>query len=149
MLHWHSWRYLHFVGYRLNVTILKTKAVSDWLACVLECVTEPCCRSINYKKSSISQNESNCEMLHNMVYNTSQKLLEPNCSYDHVFLNNPQKVKIIHNILYLERVRFVRITKLARISHSPTNKLWKLSGACGKLVMWFINIFAFSPTHFS
>ena len=83
----------NLLGYRLNVSIVMTKVVSDWLACVVECVKEPCCRSINYKKTSISQNESNCEMLHNMVYNVSQKHLEANCSYNHVYLNNPQKVK--------------------------------------------------------
>ena len=92
-----SWRYLYYVGYRLNVTILMTKVVHDWLGCVLECVTQPCCRSINYKKTLNLQNESNCEMLHNMVYNTSRKFLERNCSYDHVYLNNPQKVQVIHN----------------------------------------------------
>ena len=74
------------------------KVVSDWLACILECVTEPCCRSINYKKTSIAQNESNCEMLHNTVHNSSQKSLQANFSYDHVYLSNPQKVKIIHYV---------------------------------------------------
>jgi hypothetical protein len=92
-----SWCCLNFIGYRLNVTVLTTKVVHDWLACVIECYNEPCCRSINYKNTLNLQNEPNCEMLHNVVYNMSQKYLERNCSYNHVFLNNPQKVKIILN----------------------------------------------------
>jgi hypothetical protein len=32
-----------------------------------------------------------------MVYNISQEFLEANFSYNHVYLNNPQKVKMIHN----------------------------------------------------
>jgi hypothetical protein len=82
------------VGYRLNVAVLNTTVTTDWLACVMECVTEPCCRSINYKNTLNLQNEPNCEMLHNLVYDTSQELLEANSSYNHVYLNNPPKVKL-------------------------------------------------------
>ena len=87
-------------GYRLNMTILMTKVVPHWLKCVLECVKEPCCRSINYKKTVNLPIESNCEMLHNLVYNTSQKFLETNCSYNHVYLNSPRKVKIVTTWIY-------------------------------------------------
>ena len=66
------------------------KSLSQWMDCVVECVKQPCCRSINYKQTS--HGESNCEMLHNLVYNTSEKLLERNPFYDHVYLINPRKV---------------------------------------------------------
>ena len=63
--------------------------------CLVECVTEPCCRSINYKKHH-SDNETNCEMLHSLVDNTtSQKSLDENNSYDHIYLINPEKVRQI------------------------------------------------------
>ena len=68
------------------------KTVSEWTECIIECVKEPCCRSINYRKTLC--NETNCEMLHNVVYNTSEKLLEKNSSYDHVYLTNPHKVTL-------------------------------------------------------
>ena len=71
-----------------------TKVVSDWPDCVMECVREPCCRSINYKRTANLKNESNCEMLHNLVYNTSQKFLVANYTYNHVYLGNPRKVKL-------------------------------------------------------
>ena len=79
-------------GFRLNTTVLMTKGVSQWINCIIECVKEPCCRSINYKKTF--QNEPNCEMLHDVVYNTTEKVLERNFSYDYVYLLDPQKVWI-------------------------------------------------------
>ena len=80
------------LGYRLNTTLWMMKNVSSKVECVIECVNEPCCRSINYKKNS--HNEANCEMLSDVVYNTSdpEKVLVKNCSYDYVYLTNPQKV---------------------------------------------------------
>ena len=84
---------LFSLGFRLNTTVLMTKFVSQWMECVMKCVNEPCCRSINYKKTF--QNEANCEMLHDVVYNTSEKDLERNFSYDYIYLNEPQKVRII------------------------------------------------------
>ncbi len=58
----------------------------------MECATEACCRSINYKKTAPLHNEPNCEMLHDVVYNTSEKMLDKNSSYDYVYLVNPEKV---------------------------------------------------------
>ena len=68
-----------------------TKVVSEKLGCVMECSNEPCCRSINYKK--IFRNEPNCEILHNVVYNTSENALKKNSSFDYVYLTNPEKVR--------------------------------------------------------
>ena len=60
--------------------------------CLIECLKEPCCRSINYKKHR-GENETNCEMLHKLVDNpASQEVLEKNNSYDHIYLINPKKV---------------------------------------------------------
>ncbi len=70
-----------------------TKFVSQRIDCVMECATEPCCRSINYKK--VLQNESNCELLHNVIYDESEEVLEKISSYDYVYLVNPQKVFIM------------------------------------------------------
>jgi hypothetical protein len=69
------------------------KVVSEKLGCVIECSNEPCCRSINYKITSTFQNEPNCEILHNVVYNTSQNALEKTSSYDYVYLARPEKVR--------------------------------------------------------
>ena len=88
------------LGFRLNSTVVKTKVVSDWADCVMECATEICCRSINFRKKITSENQSNCEMLHNVVYNTSEILLEKNSSYNYVYLVNPQKVWLRSEITY-------------------------------------------------
>lgn len=83
----------HSLGFRLNTTVFKTLVVSQDIDCVIECGNDPCCRSINYKKTLNLQNEPNCEMLHNVVYNLSEKVLESNTSYDHIFLVDTQKVR--------------------------------------------------------
>jgi hypothetical protein len=64
------------LGSRLNTTIFTTTHVTGQLDCLIVCDKEPCCRSINFKKKSSSHIEKNCEMLHNVVSNTSEQLLE-------------------------------------------------------------------------
>jgi hypothetical protein len=82
------------IGFRLNATVFLAKVVSERIDCVMECATEPCCRSINYKKTLTLQDESNCEMLHHVIFNTSEKLLEKDDSADYIYLVNPQKVRV-------------------------------------------------------
>ena len=55
------------------------------------CVNDPCCRSVNYKDQSEYAKESECELLHNTVYNTSREL-KRNILYDHISLDKPVKV---------------------------------------------------------
>ncbi len=86
---------IFLTGFRLNTTVLMTKFVSQMIDCVMECATEPCCRSINYKKEIVLHNEPNCEILHNVIYNVSEEVLGRNSSYDYVYLINPQKVFIM------------------------------------------------------
>ena len=75
------------------------KLVSQRIDCIVECAIEPCCRSINYKKTS--KNETNCEMLHDQLdtNDTSKKLLNES-SYDYVYLTNPQKVNVLLSFVY-------------------------------------------------
>ena len=87
---------LNIVGSRLISSVIKSKFVpGDIIDCLIECATEPCCRSINYKNDWIFENETNCEMMHNIVYNTSKETLEKNSSYDYAYLINPTKVRLI------------------------------------------------------
>ncbi|CAB4006545.1 Hypothetical predicted protein [Paramuricea clavata] len=65
--------------------------VSQRIDCLIECDKEPCCRSTNIQKKSSSHDAQICEMLHNVVYNTSEKLLETNPSFDHVYLTSSKK----------------------------------------------------------
>jgi hypothetical protein len=85
---------LYTLGYRLNTTIFTTTHVDGQLDCLIVCDKEPCCRSINFKKKSSSDDNQNCEMLHNVVYNTSEKLLETNSSFDHVYFVSSNKVRM-------------------------------------------------------
>ena len=68
----------------------------------MECAIEPCCKSINYKKPSNYENETNCEMLHDRldIHDTSTKLLKEQSSYDYVYLTNPTKVSVLLSSVY-------------------------------------------------
>ena len=60
----------------------------------MDCAADQCCRSINYKKISTSHNETNCEMLHDIVsHNMFDDMLEKNSSFDYVYLIKPEKVR--------------------------------------------------------
>jgi hypothetical protein len=83
------------LGSRLNTATLTTTHVSGQLDCLIVCDKELCCRSINFKKESNSDDNQNCEMLHNVVYNTSEKLLETNAAFDHVYFVSSNKVRTI------------------------------------------------------
>ncbi len=43
------------LGFRLNSSVVMTKFVTQWLECVIKCVNEPCCRSMNYKKTLMQE----------------------------------------------------------------------------------------------
>ena len=83
--------FLFNLGFRLNDVLLQTRKVSSKLECVVSCVHDPCCRSVNYKDKPECAEESECELLHNTVYNTSREL-KRNFSYDHISLDKPVKV---------------------------------------------------------
>jgi hypothetical protein len=83
---------LYTLGSRLNATIFSNTHVVGQLDCLIVCDMEPCCRSINFKKIPSSQDDQNCEMLHNVVYNTTEKLLETNASFDYVYFTSSEKV---------------------------------------------------------
>ena len=63
------------LGFRLDARVLRLKIVTEMIDCIIECATEPCCRSINYKTDTSFDNETNCEMLHNLVDRNKKLLL--------------------------------------------------------------------------
>ena len=85
---------LFYVGSRLDSPIFKKIYVSTQIECIVSCVQEPCCRSINYRQRLPQSHADLCEMLHDVVYNTSAEL-EKNRFYDYVYFNEPQKVNKI------------------------------------------------------
>lgn len=83
--------YTFSTGSRLDSSILKMTKVSTKIECILSCVQEPCCRSLNYREKLPQEENSLCEMLHDVSYNTSAEL-QKNSSYDYVYFTAPLKV---------------------------------------------------------
>ena len=81
-------------GFRLQKQVLMSKIVLQKIDCLMDCAADQCCRSVNYKKISTSQNETNCEMLHDIVsHNTFDDMLKKNSAFDYVYLIKPEKVR--------------------------------------------------------
>ena len=85
-------------SFNISAKIYAKIATGDRADCVIECVRDPCCRSVNYKTIITAGNEENCEMLHNLVYNASDDLLKKNGTYNYIFFNSPMKVKTLISI---------------------------------------------------
>ena len=79
-------------GYRLNVTVLKHHHVQSYLECILHCLNESCCRSVNYRKGCLNSNWSkNCELLHNQAWESPYNLVK-DPSVDNYWLLRPNRV---------------------------------------------------------
>ena len=78
-----------------------TTNASQFMECILDCYKEPCCRSVNFKKISTSEDEPKCELLHNLAYNTSKNLLQGNASYDYAYFIKPEKVRSVPALMVL------------------------------------------------
>ncbi|XP_028398842.1 sushi, von Willebrand factor type A, EGF and pentraxin domain-containing protein 1-like [Dendronephthya gigantea] len=77
-------------GTRLNSIILKRTNAPNKIQCILSCVKEQCCRSVNYGERLQHDQACRCEMLHDVIGNTTAEL-ESNSSYDYVYLTAPLK----------------------------------------------------------
>ena len=84
---------LLLLGYRLKSEILKTFKTIAKVLCVVSCVEDPCCRSVNFKRNSSNEgNDGDCELLHDVDGKSSSRL-EKDTLYEHIHLLEPQKVK--------------------------------------------------------
>ena len=70
---------------------MEVRSVLSKSACMDDCFAHPCCRSINYNLATSANHLNKCELLHDLVENTTQ-VLEPNSSFDHIFFTHPLKV---------------------------------------------------------
>ena len=80
------------LGSRLKSEILKTVKTIPRIHCVLNCSHDQCCRSVNFKRSSVQKEIGDCELLHD-VKNSSSSELEKDEMYEHIPLFDPRKVK--------------------------------------------------------
>ena len=80
------------LGYRLDVPVLKTIHTMSGPQCVLHCLKDACCRSVNYNTRCLSsQNKTNCELLHG-VASEEPGLLRLQENFNHLVLLQPNRV---------------------------------------------------------
>ena len=89
------------IDQRLNVTVLGRSHASSPAECILHCVNESCCRSVNYRKRNCDDAYGNCELIHSQGTETPQNLVNDQ-KFDHYILLQPRRVSK-HSKLGLER----------------------------------------------
>ena len=68
--------------------------------CVVRCVDDKCCRSVNFLKTldldlDENENKDNCELLHGaVVAGKNERFLKTDVNYEYFILHNPFKVSI-------------------------------------------------------
>ncbi len=77
----------------MNTTVYGRSQASSPMECILHCLNEPCCRSVNYRKITCDNSEGNCELLHVHVTENPQYLVEDGGS-DYYILLQPDRVSL-------------------------------------------------------
>ena len=78
-------------GKRLNAFVYKKNITQSIEECKNLCVEDDCCRSLNYRKISPSEEEKICELFHTVKEQYWQLEKEP--GYRHRKLNYPDRVR--------------------------------------------------------
>ena len=87
------------LDHRLNATVHKKLQTWHEVDCVLRCLNDTCCRSVNYLKTldfvrDEDHNKDNCELLHDAVVSGKKDSLLRNDDYDYFIMENPERVSI-------------------------------------------------------
>ena len=87
------------LGHRLNATVHKKLHAWHDVDCVVRCLDDTCCRSVNYLKTldfdkEEDDNKDNCELLHDAAVSGKNSSLLRNNDYDYFILKNPERVSI-------------------------------------------------------
>lgn len=66
---------------------------------MLLCLQDDCCRSVNYKKRCLlSENSTNCELLHGVAAERPEQL-KPDENFNHLVILQPNKVYNYYELL--------------------------------------------------
>ena len=74
------------------------KKIHAWhdIDCVVRCVDDACCRSVNFLKTldlDEEENKENCELLHDAVVSgNNYNLIQTDDNYDYFILHKPARV---------------------------------------------------------
>ena len=80
----------------MNTTIQKKIHAWHDIDCVVRCVDDTCCRSVNFLKTldlDEEENKENCELLHDAVVSgNNYNLIQIDDNYDYFILHKPARV---------------------------------------------------------
>ena len=98
------------LDHRLNATVHKKLQAWHEVDCVLRCLNDTCCRSVNYLKTldfgkEEDDNKDNCELLHHTVVSGKNNSLLRNDDYDYFIMEKPERVSIHYSLTDTDRDR--------------------------------------------
>ena len=78
--------------------------------CVLRCLNDTCCRSVNYLKTldfgkEEDVNKDNCQLLHDAAVSGKDDSLLRNDDYDYFIMENPERVSMHYSLTETDRDR--------------------------------------------
>ena len=80
----------------MNTTMQKKIHAWHDIDCVVRCVDDTCCRSVNFLKTldlDEEENKENCELLHDaFVSGNNYNLIQTDDNYDYFILHKPARV---------------------------------------------------------
>ena len=82
------------IDYHFNgslITRTNVSSLSGALECLLHCLNNECCRSVNFLKTEVNKEKGNCELL-SVLAKDHLKLLTENRNYDYIVLTQPERV---------------------------------------------------------
>ena len=96
------------LDHRLNAAVRNKLHAWDEVDCVLRCLDDTCCRSVNYLKTldfgkEENDNKDNCELLHDAVVSEKNDSLLRNHDYDYFIMENPERVSIHYSLTETDR----------------------------------------------
>ena len=98
------------LDHRLNATVHKKLQAWHEVDCVLRCLNDTCCRSVNYLKTldfgkEEDDNKDNSELLHDTVVSGKNNSLLRNDDYDYFIMEKPERVSIHYSLTDTDRDR--------------------------------------------
>ena len=91
------------LDHRLNATVHKKLHAWHDVDCVVRCLDDTCCRSVNYLKTldfdkDEDDNKDNCELLHDAVVSGKKDSLPRNHDYDYFIMENHNRVSMHYSL---------------------------------------------------
>ena len=87
---------LFYTDSRLDIEAIKHVHAMSGVDCIMQCLLQDeSCRSANFKKNQISEEENNCELLNTVNSEGWDERLKKDENFDYYILAEPDRISLI------------------------------------------------------